>query len=139
MWEHSKIYSASFISELKAITQERKKELQKKEKELDWEIVKLIESAKQAGALVTVLMNMEKNEIKDKRENVWLTLQRMQAMNQTERAFELTALQQTLMELRRGMDYQASTMEEVGGILKELGDKAKYVEGSMDRTKRQKW
>lgn len=70
MWEHSKIYSASFISELKAITQERKKELQKKEKELDWEIVKLIESAKQAGALVTVLMNMEKNEIKDKRENV---------------------------------------------------------------------
>lgn len=70
MWEHSKIYSASFISELKAITQERRKELQKKEKELDWEIVKLIESAKQAGALVTVLMNMEKNEIKDKRENV---------------------------------------------------------------------
>ena len=93
MWEHSKIYSASFISELKAITQERKKELQKKEKELDWEIVKLIESAKQAGALVTVLMNMEKNEIKDRRENVRLTLQRMQAMNQTERAFELTALQ----------------------------------------------
>ena len=93
MWEHSKIYSASFISELKAITQERRKELQKKEKELDWEIVKLIESAKQAGALVTVLMNMEKNEIKDRRENVRLTLQRMQAMNQTERAFELTALQ----------------------------------------------
>ena len=37
------------------------------------------------------------------------------------------------------MDDQASLMQELGEELEELEDKAKYVEESMERVKRQKW
>lgn len=107
--------------------------MQEGDEALDLEIVQLIEQSKQEGSLSTLCFYFERNEIIEKKENLRLTLQSMQAMNSTERAYQLTGLQGDLTGLRKMMDYQVGTMQEVGELMEELGGKAKYVEEAMER------